>query len=305
MQLGRRPTARSGRARPARRSSTLPPSAERGPRARATTATAARMRRPSCRRRQPRCRSRPARPIRCAARLHTRRRRSSPRARPPSAHSACSTAPIGRGASISMGSAGPPSSSCASPRAEPRTSIDSPSILPRTTRHTDRSPRRRREPRAPAARARRASARPRTPARRRVTKTWAGLASWYDFIPHVRPPPWNPHPVRSDGHHRTCVTDRCGPSPRTCPTPGSTCRALSMLAPPPGLVVGPRDRPAGHATNRSGPPGRICYRKDDSLASGLGVRFVAMARSQATMVRDFCIEMRRKNLGALLARIRA
>ena len=32
---------------------------------------------------------------------------------------------------------------------------------------------------------------------------------------------------------------------------------------------------------------------------------VAMAKSQARIVRDFCIEMRRRNLGALLARIRA
>ena len=51
--------------------------------------------------------------------------------------------------------------------------------------------------------------------------------------------------------------------------------------------------------------GRVCYRQDDSMASGLGVRFVAMARSQARMIRDFCIEMRRSHLGSLLARIRA
>ena len=38
---------------------------------------------------------------------------------------------------------------------------------------------------------------------------------------------------------------------------------------------------------------------------GLGVRFVAMATSQARMIRDFCIEMRRANLGSILARIRA
>jgi hypothetical protein len=35
------------------------------------------------------------------------------------------------------------------------------------------------------------------------------------------------------------------------------------------------------------------------------MRFVAMARSHARMIRDFCIEMRRKNLGSLLARMRA
>jgi hypothetical protein len=51
--------------------------------------------------------------------------------------------------------------------------------------------------------------------------------------------------------------------------------------------------------------GKICYRKDDNLASGLGVRFMAMATSQARLIRDFCIEMRRKHLGSMLARIRA
>jgi hypothetical protein len=30
-----------------------------------------------------------------------------------------------------------------------------------------------------------------------------------------------------------------------------------------------------------------------------------MATSQARMIRDFCIEMRRKHLGSILARIRA
>jgi hypothetical protein len=35
------------------------------------------------------------------------------------------------------------------------------------------------------------------------------------------------------------------------------------------------------------------------------VKFVAMARSHARMIRDMCIETRRKNLGSLLARIRA
>ncbi len=85
---------------------------------------------------------------------------------------------------------------------------------------------------------------------------------------------------------------------------GLNMSAVSMLAPPPGLVVGLEiDLPGMKESIWAS--GRICYRKDDSLASGLGVRFVAMARSQASMVRDFCIEMRRKHLGALLARIRA
>ena len=77
-----------------------------------------------------------------------------------------------------------------------------------------------------------------------------------------------------------------------------------MVAPPPGLVVGLEiDLPG--TSDSIWASGRICYRKDDHLASGLGVRFLAMAKSQALMVRDYCIEMRRKNLGTILARIRA
>jgi hypothetical protein len=85
---------------------------------------------------------------------------------------------------------------------------------------------------------------------------------------------------------------------------GLSISALSMLAPPPGQVVGIEiDLPG--TTDSIWASGRICYRKDDRLASGLGVRFVAMARTQAVLVRDFCIEARRRHLGALLARIRA
>ena len=50
--------------------------------------------------------------------------------------------------------------------------------------------------------------------------------------------------------------------------------------------------------------GPYLERADDGLASGLGVRFVAMARIQARLVRDFCIELRRHTLGSLLARVR-
>lgn len=84
---------------------------------------------------------------------------------------------------------------------------------------------------------------------------------------------------------------------------GMNMSTVSMLAPPPGLVVGLEiDLPGlGDSIWASG---RICYRKDDRLASGMGVRFLAMAKSQARLVRDFCIEMRRKNLGSILARIR-
>jgi hypothetical protein len=85
---------------------------------------------------------------------------------------------------------------------------------------------------------------------------------------------------------------------------GLQMSAISMIAPRPGLLVGLEiDLPG--TSDSIWAAGRICYRKDDQLASGLGVRFVAMATSQARMIRDFCIEMRRYNLGSLLARIRA
>ncbi len=85
---------------------------------------------------------------------------------------------------------------------------------------------------------------------------------------------------------------------------GINLSAISMLAPPPGLVVGLEiDIPGMDESVWAS--GRICYRKDDRMASGLGVRFLAMATSQARLIRDFCIEMRRKHLGSILARIRA
>lgn len=85
---------------------------------------------------------------------------------------------------------------------------------------------------------------------------------------------------------------------------GLSMSAISMLAPPPGLVVGLELELPG-VGDSIWASGRICYRKDDRLASGLGVRFVAMAKSQARLVRDFCIEMRRRHLGSMLARIRS
>jgi len=85
---------------------------------------------------------------------------------------------------------------------------------------------------------------------------------------------------------------------------GLSMSALSLLAPPPGLVVGLELELPGLGDSIWA-SGQICYRKDDHLASGLGIRFVAMARSHARSVRDFCIELRRQNLGTILARIRA
>lgn len=85
---------------------------------------------------------------------------------------------------------------------------------------------------------------------------------------------------------------------------GMSMTAISMVAPPAGMVLGLEiDLPG--TTDSIWASGRVCYRKDDRMASGLGVRFVAMATSQARMIRDFCIEMRRQNLGSILARIRA
>jgi len=85
---------------------------------------------------------------------------------------------------------------------------------------------------------------------------------------------------------------------------GLNMSAISMLAPPPGLVVALEIDIPG-IDDSIWASGQICHRTDDRMASGLGVRFVAMAKSQARMIRDFCVESRRKNLGSLLARIRA
>ncbi len=85
---------------------------------------------------------------------------------------------------------------------------------------------------------------------------------------------------------------------------GISMSAVAMLAPPPGMLVGLELELPG-IDDSIWALGRICYRKDDRLASGLGVRFVEMARSQARLVRDFCIDMRRRHLGSILARIRS
>ncbi len=49
--------------------------------------------------------------------------------------------------------------------------------------------------------------------------------------------------------------------------------------------------------------GTVCYQRPDDIASGLGIRFVAMAACHARMIRDFCVESRHRRLGALLARV--
>ena len=86
---------------------------------------------------------------------------------------------------------------------------------------------------------------------------------------------------------------------------GMNMSSISMLAPPPGLVVGARARAAGRARSIWA-AGRICYRNDDGLASGLGVRFVAMARSAgAPGPRLLHRDRAGRTSASILARIRA
>jgi c-di-GMP-binding flagellar brake protein YcgR len=51
--------------------------------------------------------------------------------------------------------------------------------------------------------------------------------------------------------------------------------------------------------------GEVTHTRPGDLASGLGMRFVTMARAHARTLRDFVVESRRSHLGGLLARIRA
>ena len=50
--------------------------------------------------------------------------------------------------------------------------------------------------------------------------------------------------------------------------------------------------------------GEICYDSLDDYFHGQGVRFTGMPRLHARMLRDYCIEKRRAQLGELLDRIR-
>lgn len=50
--------------------------------------------------------------------------------------------------------------------------------------------------------------------------------------------------------------------------------------------------------------GEICYDAIDPYFHGTGVKFTGMARLHARMLRDYCIERRRTQLGDLLQRIR-
>jgi c-di-GMP-binding flagellar brake protein YcgR len=80
--------------------------------------------------------------------------------------------------------------------------------------------------------------------------------------------------------------------------------AVSGRAPAPGDVVGVELALPG-VPDELWAAGQVCHRVDGDLASGLGVRFTAMARAHARTLRDFCIESRRGHLADLLSRIRA
>ena len=80
--------------------------------------------------------------------------------------------------------------------------------------------------------------------------------------------------------------------------------AVSGLAPSPGTVVG-LELPLPGVSESLWAAGQVCHRIEGDIASGLGVRFTAMARAHARILRDFCIESRRGVLASLLSRIRA
>jgi c-di-GMP-binding flagellar brake protein YcgR len=79
--------------------------------------------------------------------------------------------------------------------------------------------------------------------------------------------------------------------------------AVSMLAPQPGMVMGLELELPG-ISDSIWAKGCVCYQDRGDIATGLGIRFLAMANAHARMVRDYCIEARRRHLGGLLARIR-
>lgn len=50
--------------------------------------------------------------------------------------------------------------------------------------------------------------------------------------------------------------------------------------------------------------GEICYDTIDDCFHGQGIRFTGMPRVHQRLIRDYCVEKRREQLGALLERIR-
>jgi c-di-GMP-binding flagellar brake protein YcgR len=79
--------------------------------------------------------------------------------------------------------------------------------------------------------------------------------------------------------------------------------AVSARAPAPGTMMAIEIELPGQP-DTIWAKGEVCYRKGDDLASGIGVRFIAMAQLHARQLRDYCVESRRDQLGGLLARIR-
>lgn len=47
----------------------------------------------------------------------------------------------------------------------------------------------------------------------------------------------------------------------------------------------------------------VCYEHPEQLASGLGVRFIAMAATHARALRDYCVQARHRQLAGMLSKI--
>ncbi|MEZ4360006.1 MAG: PilZ domain-containing protein [Kofleriaceae bacterium] len=78
--------------------------------------------------------------------------------------------------------------------------------------------------------------------------------------------------------------------------------AISMLAPSPGMIMSLELELPGVADSIWA-KGEVCYQERGDIATGLGIRFLAMATQHARTVRDYCVEARRRHLGGLLSRI--
>jgi len=83
---------------------------------------------------------------------------------------------------------------------------------------------------------------------------------------------------------------------------GIRVHTVSRAAPAPGSVVGLELALPG-VDDTLWARGEVCYQHRGDLADGVGVRFTAMARLHARLLRDFVVEARRVHLGSLLARI--
>lgn len=84
---------------------------------------------------------------------------------------------------------------------------------------------------------------------------------------------------------------------------GVRLHAVNGRAPAPGASMALEIELPGQ-TDTIWAKGEVCYRKDDDLTTGIGVRFTAMAQLHARQLREYCVESRREHLGGLLARIR-